>query len=82
MFSLDQLSQWIVAGAGMLILAVCSFGVSYIRGVGKCLTRLDKTMDKLLEREAFHKKDHERIEGDMKEHDERLHILELGSSRR
>lgn len=76
MFTLEQISAWISAGCGILLVSVCTFGVGYIRQIGKKVNEITNYIAAATERERAHRDKHEDIEKIQTDYERRLRLVE------
>ncbi len=76
MFSVEQLSQWLIAAMSMLFLAVFSFAVGYIRGIGKRMQEIAEKMTELVAKDKVHDERHENVDDRLEDHEQRIRYVE------
>ncbi len=77
MFSLEQISNWLVAGAGALFLGVLSIGVSYVRDIGKRMQEIADKMTGLVAKDQVHDERHSDVDERLEDHEQRIRFIEV-----
>ena len=76
MITADEINQWVENGVGAMLLACVSFGVKYIRDMGKRMQEICTQLSILVLKDKHHEERHADLDDKVKDHENRLRAVE------